>query len=64
MRDVELGHIVQGRPITIARHLQQMLEANKNEHANALKEVKPLYEDSGLSAGMLKGVLAAGRGKR
>ena len=34
---------------------QQMVKAKKNECANALKEVKRLYKESGFTAGMLKG---------
>ena len=40
---------------------QQMLEAKKNERANALKEVKRLCKEFGFTAGMLKGALAKGR---
>jgi len=40
---------------------QQMVEAKKNERANALKEVKRLCKESGFTAGMLKGALAEGR---
>ncbi|MDC1489114.1 YidC/Oxa1 family membrane protein insertase [Amylibacter sp.] len=40
---------------------QQMAEAKKKEHTNALKEVKRLFKEFGLSAGMLKGSLAEGR---
>ena len=36
---------------------QQMVEAKKNERANALKEVKRLSKEFGFTAGMLKGVL-------
>ena len=43
---------------------QQMAEAKKNEHANALKEVKRLCKDFGFTAGMLKGALAKGRGEK
>ena len=42
---------------------QQMVEAKKNERANALKEVKCLCKELGFAAGMLKGALAKGRGK-
>ena len=42
---------------------QQMVKANKNERANAVKEVKRLREEFGFSAGMLKGSLAEGRKK-
>ena len=40
---------------------QQMVEAKKNERANALKEVKRLCKQIGFTAGMLKGSLAEGR---
>jgi hypothetical protein len=40
---------------------QQMVEAKKNERANALKEVKRLCKEFGFTAGMLKGSLAKGR---
>ena len=33
---------------------QQMVEATKNERANALKEVKRLCKELGFTAGMLK----------
>ena len=36
---------------------QQMVEAKKNERANALKEVKRLCKEFGFTAGMLKGSL-------
>ena len=39
---------------------QQMIEANKNERANALKEVKRLCKELGFTAGILKGLLAEG----
>ena len=39
---------------------QQMVEAKKNERANALKEVKCLCKEFGFTAGMLKGILAKG----
>jgi hypothetical protein len=39
---------------------QQMAEAKKNERTIALKKVKEL----GFTAGMLKGALAEGRGKK
>ena len=42
---------------------QQMVEAKKNERANALKEVKRLCKEFGFTAGMLKGSLAEGRKK-
>jgi len=41
--------------------LQQIAEAEKNEHANTLKEVKRLCKESGFTAGMLKGLLTEGR---
>ena len=40
---------------------QQMVEAKKNERANALKEVKRLCKEFGFTAGMMKGALAKGR---
>ena len=40
---------------------QQMVEAKKNERANALKEVKRLCKEFGFTAGMLKGSIAEGR---
>ena len=43
---------------------QQMVEAKKNERANALKEVKRLCTEFGFTAGMLKGSLAEGRSKK
>ena len=42
---------------------QQMVEAKKNELANALKEAKRLCKEFGFTAGMLKGALAEGRKK-
>ena len=42
---------------------QQMAEAKKNEHANALKEVKRLWKEVGFKAGMLSGSLTEGRKK-
>ena len=41
----------------------KMVEAKKNERANALKEVKRLCKEFGFTAGMLKGALAEGRKK-
>ena len=41
-----------------------MAEAKKNERAEALKEVKRLCKEFGLTAGMLKGKLAKGRGEK
>ena len=43
---------------------QQMVEAKKNERANALKEVKRICKEFGFTAGMLKRSLAEGRQKR
>ena len=43
---------------------QQMVEAEKNERANELKDVKRLCKEFGFTAGMLKGSLAKGRSKR
>ena len=40
---------------------QQVVEAKKNERANALKEVKRLCKKFSFTAGMLKGALAEGR---
>ena len=42
---------------------QQMVEAKKNQGANALKELKRLCKDFGFTAGMLKGALANRRQK-
>jgi hypothetical protein len=39
----------------------KMIEAKKNERANAPKEVKRLCEECGFTAGMLKCSLAEGR---
>ena len=36
---------------------QQMVETKKNERANAMKEVKSLYNGFGFNAGVLKGSL-------
>ncbi len=41
-----------------------MIQAKTNERANALKEVKQICEQFGFTAGMLKGSLAEGRGKK
>ena len=49
---------------TIKSTQQQMVEAKKNERANALKEVKRLCKEFGFTAGMLKGSLAKGRGEQ
>ena len=43
---------------------QQIVEAKKNERANALKEVKRLCKEFGFTAGMLKGSLAKGRSEK
>lgn len=43
---------------------QQMVEARKNERANALKEVKRLYKEFGTTAGMLKVSLANERSQK
>ena len=43
---------------------QQMVEAKKNERVNVLKEVKRLCKEFGFMAGVLKGALAKGRGKK
>ena len=40
---------------------QQMVEAKKDERADALKQVKRLCKEFGFTAGMLKGSLAEGR---
>jgi hypothetical protein len=40
--------------------LQQMVEANKNERANALLEGKRLYKEFGFTAGMRDGSMAEG----
>ena len=42
---------------------RQMVEVKKNEHANALKEVKRLRKEFCFTAGMLKGSRAEGRKK-
>ena len=42
---------------------QQMVEAKKNERADALKPVKRLCKEFGFTAGMLKGALVEGRKK-
>ena len=42
---------------------QQMVEAKKNERANALKEVKRLCKEFDFTAGMLKGSFSEGRKK-
>ncbi|MDU8945548.1 hypothetical protein [Ovoidimarina sediminis] len=43
---------------------RKMVEAKKNERANALKEEKRLCKEFGFTAGMLKGSLAEGRKKQ
>ncbi|AEF56279.1 H-NS histone family protein [Marinomonas posidonica] len=43
---------------------QRMVEAMKNERANALKEIKCFCKEFGFTAGMLKGSLAEGRNKK
>ena len=43
---------------------QQMVEAKKNERANALKEVKRLCKEFGFTAGMLKVALSKGRASK
>ena len=43
---------------------QQMVEAKKNERADALKTVKRLCKEFSFTAGMLKGSLAKGRGEK
>lgn len=40
-----------------------MVEAKKNERANALKEVNRLFKEAGFTARMQKGALAEGRKK-
>jgi hypothetical protein len=42
---------------------EEMIEAKKNEGANALKEANRLSKEFGFTAGMLKGSLAEGRKK-
>ena len=42
---------------------RQMVEAKRNERANALKEVKRLCKEFGFTSRMLKGALAEGRKK-
>jgi hypothetical protein len=43
---------------------QQVVEAKKNELADALKKAKHLCKEFGFTAGMLKGALAEGRKKQ
>ena len=40
---------------------EKIIEAKENERSNALKEVKRLCKEFGLTAGMLKRSLAEGR---
>jgi hypothetical protein len=42
----------------------QIVEAEKNERANALKKVKGLFKEFGFTAGMVKGSLAEGRSRK
>ena len=42
---------------------QQMVEAKKNERANALKEVTRLCKEFSVTAGMLTGAIVVGRKK-
>jgi hypothetical protein len=44
--------------------LKKMIEAKKNEGANAPKEVKRLCKEFRFKAGVLKGSLAEGRKKK
>ena len=41
-----------------------MVEAKKNERANALKEAERLCKEFGFTTGMLKGSLARGCGEK
>ena len=43
---------------------QQMVEAKKNERANALKEVKRPRKEFSFTAGMLRGSLSEGKKKK
>jgi uncharacterized membrane protein (DUF106 family) len=43
---------------------QQMIEAKKNERANALKKIKRMCKKFGFTDGILKGSLAEGRKKQ
>ena len=43
---------------------QQMVEAKKNECANALKEVKPLFREFRFAAGNVKGSLTEGGSRK
>ena len=40
---------------------KRIVDAKKNKHANALKEMKRLCMEFGFTAGMLKGLLAEGK---
>ena len=42
----------------------QMVEAKKNERANALKKVTGLFKEFGFTAVMVKGSLAEGRSRK
>jgi len=42
---------------------QQMVEAKKNKHVNALKDVKRLCKEFGFTVGILKGSLVVGQKK-
>ena len=58
-------HFAEGEiPIFMEAIQQQMVEAKKNERANALKEVKRLCKEFGFTAGMLKGALGEERRKQ
>jgi len=48
----------------LPKEKQQMVEAKKNERANALKEVKRLCKEFGFTVGILKGSLAKRRGEK
>jgi len=41
-----------------------MIEAKKNERANALKEARRLCKEFGFTAGMLKGAIVNGRDEK
>ena len=53
---------LEANPINISNSAADGLR--KNKRANALKEVKRLCKEFGLTAGMLKGALAKGRGDK
>ena len=57
----KVGGSIPSAPTTLFFY---MVEAKKNERANALKEVKRLCKELGFTAGMLKGTFAAGRNKK